>query len=239
MKFGAAIPIANEWHFLPAVAGQLLRVCDRVVVLRSQHSLSGAPMKLSPVPALLDHRIEIVDGDWAAEHETRNAGMQILKDCNYVFTVDTDEIMSDNALRVLTEKCRNDKPRALLGGCHTYWKTIEWRIDPPEKIIAPIVVRNDVRFSRLRMFLGEYTEVNTYVFHHLSYVRSDDEVREKMRLFGHASEVVPGWYDRVWKAWDQNHALENLHPTHPEAFKRAVPVTDSALRNILIAHGVA
>jgi hypothetical protein len=238
VKFGAVVPVLNEWTYLPVVLGQLFKVCDRVIVLRGTKSLSGASVRLTMVPDL-DLRTEIVEGAWASEHETRNAGLDILEagGMDYVFTVDSDEILSDAALAVLTETCETQKPRALLGGCHTYWKTPEWRIDPPEKLVAPLVVRKDVRFERLRMFSGESTVINRYVFHHLSYVRTDEEVQEKLRLFGHASEVVPGWYDRVWKAWDANNALENLHPTHPEAFKRAVKVTDDGLKKILAEYG--
>lgn len=241
MRFAAAIPCLNEWKYVPAVVGQLLKVCDRVMILRGTRSLSGASVSVSNIPDL-DLRVEVVEGSWANEHETRNAGMELLTTgpsaCDYVFTVDSDEILSDKALALLESTCAEKQPRAILGGCHTYWKTCDWRIDPPEKLVAPLVVRKDVRFERLRMFSGENLVVNQYVFHHLSYVRSDEEVREKLRLFGHASEVVPGWYDRVWKAWDKNNALENLHPTHPDAFKRAVPVTDGGLKKILAEYGL-
>jgi len=236
MKFGAIVPVLNEWRFVPAVIGQLLKACDRVMILRGTRSLSGAPVRLTGVPDL-DLRVEIVEGAWNSEHETRNAGIEMLTTgpnaCDYVFTVDSDEILSDAALALLKKTCETQKPRALLGGCHTYWKTTEWRIDPPEKLVAALVVRKDVRFERLRMFNGESTIIQRYVFHHLSLVRTDEEVQDKLRLWGHASEVVPGWYENVWQAWDANNALENLHPTHPEAFKRAVKVTDNGLKKIL------
>jgi hypothetical protein len=235
MRFGAAVLCANEWRFAPAVLGQLLKVCENVVVLRGQRSLSGAPLVLGDIPPL-DPRVLVVTDTWKDEADTRNAGMQILKDCDYVFTVDSDEILSDRALEFITSTCEMTRPRALLGGCHTYWKTPDWRIDPPEKLVAPLVVRKDVRFERLRMFSGEHTIVNQYLFHHLSYVRTDEEMKEKLRLFGHASEVLLGWYEDVWKAWDDNHTLENLHPTHPSAFKRAVP-SDGSVKTILAAYG--
>jgi hypothetical protein len=222
---------------MPAVLGQLLKECHRVMVLRGEVSLAGQPLVLVPTPKL-DPRVEVTFGNWTSEAETRNAGMELLSDCDYVFTVDSDEIFSDAALTLLGSTCRTEKPRALLGGCHTYWKTTEWRIDPPEQIVAPVVVHKDVRFERLRMFPGRHLVLPSYLFHHLSYVRTDEEMQAKLRNFGHASEVVPGWYERVWKGWDKNPKLEDLHPTHPTVYKRAVKA-DGALRTILDAYGVS
>jgi len=233
MKFGAIVPVLNEWTFMSAVLGQLFKVCDRVIVLRGTKSLSGASVRLTTVPEL-DLRTEIVEGAWTSEHETRNVGLDILEagGMDYVFTVDSDEILSVAALDLIKRGCEYGH-RALSCYMATYWKTVDYVIDPPERIGATIAVRKDVRFVNKRLIEGEQSLVNRQLVHHLSYVRTDEEVQEKLRLFGHASEVVPGWYDRVWKAWDANNALENLHPTHPEAFKRAVKVTDDGLKKIL------
>lgn len=237
MRFGAAIPVMNEWRFLPAVLGQLLKVCDRVVLLRGRRSLSGAPATLSPAPPL-DRRVELVTGSWSSEHATRNAGMEFLSDCDYVFVVDSDEIVPDRSLRQLMLGCEKGF-RSLTCQFYTYWKTPEWRIDPPEDIAAPVVIRQDVRFERLRMFSGEHARMTGPCVHHLSYVRTDDEMREKLRLFGHAAEVVSGWYDRVWRGWDEDKAMEDLHPTHPPAFRRAVRVDGkNEVAEILAAYGV-
>jgi hypothetical protein len=58
--------------------------------------------------------------------------------------------------------------------------------------------------------------------HHMSYARSDDALLRKITSFSHADEIVPGWYERVWLAWDARPELEELHPTHPPAYRRAV-----------------
>lgn len=223
---------------MPAVLGQLLKFADRVVVLRSVHAMSGgAAPPLGPIPPL-HPSVEVVQGEWASESETRNAGMEILSDCDFVFHVDSDEIFSDKALATLVGLCLSGKHRAIAGRFHTYWKTIDWRIDPPEQLIAPMIVRRDVRFDLRRMLKGEMTVVNQAIMHHLSYVRTDDEVREKILLSCHAHEMIPGWFENVWKAWDENHRLENLHPTNPEAYKRAVPADKAGLVAILREHGV-
>lgn len=237
MRFGAIIPVLNEWRFMPVVAGQLLKVCDRVVIVRSTLSQSGAPAVLTPVPQL-DPKIEILNGTWHSEAETRNAGLDFLSDCDYIFTTDSDEILSTPALNLLKTVCCTKGFRAITSRFYTYWKTPGFRIDPPEMGMPPLVVRKDARFSYLRIIHGEVTLINKFLMHHLSYVRTDDEVKEKLRLFGHAHEIVPNWYENIWQKWDNDPTIENLHPTHPEAYKRIIPVTDKELQGILAEYHV-
>lgn len=235
MRFGAVIPVLNEWRFLPAVVGQLLKVVDRCVVARCSRSFSGAPVDLSPIPRL-GPRVDIIKGDWPNEHETRNAGLEALADCDYVFTVDSDEVFLDADLRHLVSLC--DGARSAIGARFvTYWKTAEYRIDPPEILVAPVVVRRDVRFVVNRRVRDGETQLADVWCRHLSYVRTDREMREKLRLFSHASEVRPGWFERVWKDWDANRDMANLHPTHPQNYRRAVYHPDAELTRVLDEYG--
>ncbi|MFD9704683.1 glycosyltransferase [Lentzea sp. NPDC059081] len=236
MKLGAAIPVLNEWRFLPAVAGQLLQVADRVLVLRGTRSLSGAPAELTPVPPL-DPRIEVVEAAWASEQETRNAGLDALADCDWVFCLDTDEILLDPDLHALVRLCEQDEHQAISARLRTYWKTIEHRVDPPEDLTAPVVVRRGARFLD-RRFVDAEPHFTDIWLRHLSYVRTDAEVRDKLRLFGHAHEIVPNWYEDVWLGWDADHDLRDLHPTRPPVYRRVVHEPDAELRRVLERHGV-
>jgi hypothetical protein len=231
MRLGAAIPVLNEWRFLPAVAGQLFQVVDRVVLMRPQRSQSGAPVELTPIPEL-DPRIELVEGNWRTESETRNAGMSALSDCDYVFMIDSDEIFLDGDLQELKRLCLEDRHRVIAVRLYTYWKTAEYRIDPPEDGTIKLVLRRDIRIRGVRE-VSEPAHTADIFCHHLSYVRSDEEVREKIRLSGHAPEIRHDWYERVWKAWDANPDLENLHPVHPSAYRRAVRQTGPSVGDVL------
>jgi len=235
MRLGAVIPVLNEWRFMRAVTGQLLKVVDRCVLVRASASQSGAPVSFSAIPDL-DSRIEIIEGNWKSESRTRNAGMEHLWDCDYVFMVDSDEILLDQDLQSLKSLCDQGEHSVIAVRLHTYWKTPEFRIEPPEEGSIKMVLRKGIRMVGVR-------EVNDPVYtsevwcHHLSYVRTDDEVREKMRLSGHSHEFLPNWYERVWKAWDQDPALENLHPVHPAAYRRAVRSPDAELTSVLTEWG--
>lgn len=231
MKLGGIIPVLNEWRFMRAVTGQLLQALDRCVILRGNQALSGAPCEISPIPDL-DPRVEIVEGNWRSENETRNAGMELLSDCDYVFMVDSDEVLLEEDLDLLRRLCAKDEHRIIGVRLDTYWKSPEYRIDPPEDGLIRMVLRGDVRIEGLRGVQGA-VEVADVRCRHLSYVRTDEELREKLRLFSHATDIRPGWYENVWKAWDLNHDLTNLHPVHPPAYRRAIHAPDVALEKVL------
>jgi glycosyltransferase involved in cell wall biosynthesis len=231
MKLGAAIPVLNEWRFVPAVAGQLLSLVDRLVIVRPTVSQSGAPVRLSPIPDL-DPRIDVLEGNWPTEAATRNAGMEYLSDCDYVFLVDSDELIFDEDLKELGRLCGSGDHSVIAVRLYTYWKTAGHVIDPPESGTIKMVLRKDVRISGIRDVIGPVHTADVYC-HHLSYVRTDQEVLEKIRLSGHAQEIRPEWYERVWKAWDGNPHLQNLHPVHPEAYRRATPVADDRVKALL------
>ncbi|GAB2835643.1 glycosyltransferase family protein [Lentzea nigeriaca] len=236
MKLGAAIPVLNEWRFLPAVIGQLLKVVDRLVLLRGTRAQSGAPTTLTPVPPL-DPRVEIIEAEWQSEQDTRNAGLDALDDCDWALCVDSDEILLDDDLRELTKLCESGEHAAIEVRLLTYWKTIEHRVEPPEKLTAPIALRRGVRFSNMRHLDTEAHLADIWL-RHLSYVRTDAELREKLRLFGHAHQIVPDWYEKVWLGWDADHDLRDLHPTLPPAYGRIVHEPDAELRRVLHEHAV-
>lgn len=237
MKLGAAIPILNEWRFIPAVVGQLLTVCERVVLLRGCRSQSGAPVVVRDdlVPAL-DPRVEILEGNWQTERETRNAGMEALADCDYVFMVDSDEILLEKDLLRLRDLAAEGRHEVLAVRLFTYWKTPEYRIDPPEEGTIKMVLRKGIRLEGVREVRAPVHTTDVRC-RHLSYVRSDEELLEKIRLSGHAHELRPGWYEKVWKEWDRNRDLENLHPVHPAAYRRAIRAEDRELVETLARWG--
>ena len=232
MKLGAAIPVLNEWRFIPAVAGQLLRIVDRCILLRGSRSFSGQPTgELSSLPEL-DPRLEVVEGNWGSPVQTRNSGIELLSDCDYIFMLDSDEILLDEDLEKLKDLCSSGVHKVISTKLFTYWKTPEYRIDPPEPGVVRVVVRKDVRMVRNRDVQVPIYESDIWM-RHLSYVRTDKEVQEKMRLSGHLHEWRRDWYENVWKAWDRDRSLKNLHPVHPAAYGHAIRDEDSQLAEVL------
>jgi hypothetical protein len=75
----------------------------------------------------------------------------------------------------------------------------------------------------------------TIVFHHMSYARTDAQVQRKLATFGHAHEIVPGWFENVWRRWDDDRSLQNLNPCVPAAYQRIVEQPYEALPAVLRA----
>lgn len=239
-RFGAIVVVANEFRFLDAVIGQLFKVCDRVALVRSTLTFAepGRPRKLDPLPDALDPRVEVVQGPWA-EGEARNAGIDFVgRDCDYVFTFDSDEIASVENLERLKHHIARGH-RAVACYLETYWKTSQWKIDPPDRIPAAVIVRRDVRFRHMRVLDLEPNIVGERLVHHLSYVRTDEEVTEKLRTYAHAHQIFDTWFEQIWKKWDDDNTLMNLHPINRSSFRRAVRVQSPDLQVILKEHGVA
>jgi glycosyltransferase involved in cell wall biosynthesis len=216
--------------------------CDSIWFLVGERPWNGAATDqtalIARIRALADpgRKIRIVRGEWPDEAAQRNAGLKLAGDAgaDYCFVLDADEIYDtaqlQQAMAVVRENPHIDGWRA---SCLTYWKSFRYRIDPPEAITATVFVR---------IGTGTFVENRTYqagqqvslpahalVFHHMSYARTDDQILRKISTFGHAHQVVSGWYENVWKKWDANPQLENLNPCWPGAYKRAVEQPFDAL----------
>jgi hypothetical protein len=192
-----------------------------------------------------EEKIHIIRGNWDSETEQRTVGLEIVKQAGFelCFVVDADEIYDPVVLRAMIGLALS-KPQVgcFLMTCLTYWKSHRYRIDPPEYYKPPIFVRCGQNselngyFVERRHATAKYVGAippNFGVCHHLSYARTNEELKKKLASFSHAHEVRPNWYDEVWLAWDKSPQMENLHPVYPEAYKRAVMVTDEQLPPVL------
>jgi hypothetical protein len=240
MKLGAAVPVLNEWRFIPAVTGQLGRVVDRLVLVRPFRSQSRAPVRRTPLPRL-HPGTEVIEGDWPTEADTRNAGLNHLSECDYVFMVDSDEILLDRDLEILKDICQSRLHWVIGAPWVTCWKTAAIRIDPPHPGSIHMVLRRGVRIRGIREASVPAVHVADVCCRHLGYVRTDEELLEKLRLATHAAQVPGDWFECVWKGWDINPSLENLYPvTGQESyFKRAVRFSDPELLAVLDRWGCA
>ena len=99
-------------------------------------------------------------------------------------------------------------------------------MDPPEQVRAAVFVRIGTgRFVDNRTYqTGTIYDLppETLRMHHMSYARTDAQILRKIATFGHAKDVVPGWYEQVWRRWDTDRTIENLNPCWPGAYRRIV-----------------
>jgi glycosyltransferase involved in cell wall biosynthesis len=235
LKFGAMIPVLNEWRFLQAVIGQMLNHVDKCVIFRNKKTHSGALVEIKPMPKF-DSRVEIIEGEWEDEGDARNYAIKYLADCDWVFNIDSDEILLDSDIIKLKEICKTTNKKVIGTKILTYWKTPYYKIAPPEKLIAPMIIKRGVSFigkdARWPQERNEI-EVSDIWMHHLSYIRTNEELQEKLKTFCHADQILSNWYENVWLKWDNNKDMHNLHPTYPPAYGIAIKTKNAELIKIL------
>ena len=234
-RIGAQIVVYNEEDYLAAVLESVRLRVDRVLVMLN----IGTPWFGEPVEpdrseaiarkfADLYDNIEVVRGQWETEADERNEAMELLKDCEYVYVIDGDEILSAETYKNLIKSVMSYAPstKAWYVNNYTFWKSPEFRIEPVEGFKPLVLAHQSVRFEFARIpqagTSGYLLPIEKGVNHHFSYAHSDEKIKQKLANFSHADEIVPGWYEHVWKTWDNDSDIENLHPTNPPSYKKAI-----------------
>lgn len=238
-RFGLECVAFNDTDFLEATLRMFQPFIDKIAVLTGEKSWMGniqndesVEKVVSPLTEEFDN-IHLVKGNWKAEAEQRNEGLDYLKECDYVLIVDADEMWpTENIHKVQEFILKNSGYNIFTTNWNTRFKNINWRVDPKEpfKPIVAISNKKGLRFSKARAIASSYETANMLiperilVVEHFSYVRSDHpKIKEKLRTFSHANEVLNGidfWYEKIYLQAD----LESryLHPTNPECYQALV-----------------
>ncbi|MBX7138729.1 MAG: hypothetical protein K1X83_12170 [Oligoflexia bacterium] len=175
-------------------------------------------------------KAELLRGDWTTEEEQRTVSAAIAANDQMLYSliVDGDEVYDSNHLISMFQLAASDPS---VGCWHvkwfTYWKALKFRINPLEPYDPPVLLRNGAgEFVRNRNIVAAKHRLippEICMCHHLSYVRSDEVMRAKhIMVPGHSHSAIAGWYENVWKRWDSDHSLTNLHPVNPPQYERAV-----------------
>lgn len=156
---------------------------------------------------------------WQSEAEQRNWGLEQLKDFDYVLIVDADELYTRTGVETMIQSLRRlREPYFRIREMRTYWKTTDYICDPIESWDAPIVAVDPkrVRFYQQRQVehaSGACLPVASRLpatLHHMSWVKPDEKIREKIRSRSYAEHIRPEWYEKVWLQWTPE--MRNIAP---------------------------
>ncbi|HEY6360090.1 MAG TPA: hypothetical protein VIX63_03260 [Vicinamibacterales bacterium] len=241
-RFGAVCCVYDDDSWLAPAIESVYDACETIWFLVSDTPWHGEPSDQTAVTerirALPDpgQKIRVVRGQWPDEASQRNEGLRVVAEAGleYCFVLDADEIYDARQLqRAMALVRENPQVDCWRLSCFTYWKSYRFRVDPPERITAAVFVRPGAgRFVENRTFQAERSvalPLDIAAFHHMSYARSDEQILRKITTFGHAREVVPGWYENVWRKWDEDRSLQNLNPCWPAAYHKVVEQPYEAL----------
>lgn len=165
---------------------------------------------------------------WASEADQRNEALKDLqeKGFDYVWFVDADEIFTSNHIPyALTFVARHPEIDCWYIKHDVYWKTPEYRLEIDHLHGGIHIVKSSFRFKARRDYdptkhKAAFIPPEMVTCKHMSYVRTDEEMLEKVTTFDHKNEVRPDWFEKVWLAWTPE--MIHLHPIRAEEFKRAV-----------------
>jgi len=236
IRFGLECVAFNDTDFLEASLRIFQPFVDKIVVLAGSKSWMGNISNDGTVEKIVNpltkefNNIHLLKGNWRTEADQRNEGLDYLKECDYVFIVDADEMWPTESIHKVQEFIvKKSGYNIFTTNWNTRFKNINWRVDPREPFKPIITINNKkgLKFSKARTIASSYETSNMLiperilVVEHFSYVRSEHpKIKEKLRAFSHANEVLNGidwWYENIYLGADLDSRY--LHPTNPESYQ--------------------
>lgn len=257
----AAYKVFNGELYLPWSLRALYDAVDHIVIFVSTRPWNGPIVPVDGTEAAIrafpdpERKIRCVVADFRRMEQADSYANELaemndlldyvraqLPEVTHYLYVDADEIHTRQTLGLL---------RGLMAGMpqagqfhlpwRCYWKSFRYWIDPkePGQPMVAFRVTPGTRFTGIRNTNMPVPMLSTrpgVFLHHFSYALTTALVEQKIQAWSHCSEVVPGWLDAVWRAWDHDRNMEGLHPTRPWHFKRAVLADAAALPAIMRTH---
>ncbi|MEI7575546.1 MAG: glycosyltransferase [Armatimonadota bacterium] len=226
MRLCAAICVHTDNQFLAATLRSLSDVPKFVFV--SSVDWQGESHDVSETKHIANTEgATVIEGDWPDETTHRRSAYQHLREAgwDYCLTIDSDEIIEPSLLEKLIAIAESGSADRVHVEWDTYWKTPEYVIRPREPFKPCVLINlSTASHVHIREFTGGTQLLLTAehgIIHHFSYAGGDERIWKKITTWSHRDEIVPDWWNSVWKAFDRNPLLRNLHPTHPGAYQFA------------------
>lgn len=248
MKIGAVYCIYDDHEYLEASLEAVKDIADKVLFLISDIPWNGEASDnketINRVKELCEknNNFELIQGYWGNEADQRNFGLNKLykEEIEYCLIIDADEIYHLEHLKNLVlfaEQNRNIY--AFHIEWNTYWKKSYYKIHPREEFKPVVLVKiSNFSFTSMRNgttgvirnssgifnfeepYKGVLIPSNIAICYHLSYARSDENIKRKIETFSHAKEINASWYDNVWLNWKEGD--KNLHPINAYQYSTAI-----------------
>jgi len=225
-SLGTSIVCHDDHYFLPQVI-ESAKPAGPVVVFISRLAWNGTEGDWQTCASIASAAgAEVVLGTYPNESLHRRTALKEMAKRGFTHSLllDADEILEPKLLDKLVRIASSEIAEQVCVHMDTYFKSTEYVVRPREAL-TPIVLVDlrTVRHRHIRDYTGGTRMVlgpDYGVMHHLSYCGGDARIQRKIETWGHRAEVLPGWYQNRWLAWDDNRLLQDLHPTHPPAYKR-------------------
>lgn len=221
----------DEW--LPVSITSIIDHVDQVLIVESDKSWSEKDIsktddgcsELEELLTRYKHKILIVRGEWGNQFEQVNFGLNFMKNklnsFSHCLYIDSDEIYEEKEIKKLVRLSRKFKSfnREVRANMFTYFKSPFFQVDPIEnfKPMVMFPLRDFVELSTFRNVNLGFVESDVF-FHHLSYVRrNDQDIKNKMLTHKNDEGTDVNWFTDVYLKWTPE--AKNFHPKEPAIFK--------------------
>lgn len=225
----------RERNFITACVNQFKNFDLHHLVVCSNTPWHGQHDRDDTYELALKAGAEAVLYNFTSDAQQRNYGLRYLKSKGYdwALVVDADEFYTRSNIKKLINSLSDRYNVVRAPNMSVYWRSPEYLIMPDPQPDLPIVaIKTDQEFSWSRLSNANLSGLTDAHFHHLSYVRTNYDMRVKMDISEHSNELVPNWYNDVWMTWRPGN--NNLHPVVPSQFSTTIyhPVPDE-IRGLL------
>lgn len=234
-------PAGGSENFIKHSLQELAPYVQGTIVTVSEKPWNGPEYSSDNTLSLIkevDPSAEIITKYWKNENEQ---GSFLLEHAynkyrgNYLLMIDSDEIITKQTLEAGLNHIKNQS--VLLFYHRIYWKSIYYKLlnDFHVSAIGLIYLNQQRKIEHYRHTEGPYIFLppEKGFCHHYAYVRTNEQMKQKLSAFSHANEIVPNWYENKWLAWDKDHRIENLHPVGPDIWPTTELIPEENIPNII------
>lgn len=166
------------------------------------------------------HKVEIIPGDWEKDEDSRNACFDRAKaeGFDWFLIQDADEFYTEESWRLIRDQLAKPTDCELFKTpWFNFWKSSEFVITDAygsiKNVNAGFALRckSDLYFDHSRTSNAQKVQVLDCPCYHYGWVKSDQEMFEKVTQWTHAHQFNgPRWFEVKWLNW--NYATVNLSP---------------------------
>lgn len=157
--------------------------------------------------------------DWEDEKDQKNWILSKFRDFDWIIMSAPDMYLTresiNNLAYYLNGKSMDEHNRGYSCDMVTYWKDCETIIEPRSPFNTVVIRPGEVFSNSATLERWEiFDPLPGVLMHHLSWVKTDEEVLNKIKTYSHADEINPAWYRNIWLNWSPG--MIDFGPTEPK-----------------------
>jgi hypothetical protein len=241
MLIAAHVLAYNVSRFFPFVLDNICPHVDKVFIAYPSrpwaYNESSRTTKKNPTTLqnlcseVWKHKVEIIQGDWERDEDTRNSCLEKAKAEGFEFliTQDADEFYTENSWDQIISFLRAAPPNvdAVCSTWYNFWKSPQYIISDVHGSIKDVNAnlalrcRPGVYFQQSRTPNVPSSIVIDAPCYHYGWAMNDEEMQEKLSTWTHTNDFdTARWFRIKWLNWRES--TRHLNPHHPFTWYKAV-----------------